>query len=240
MFSAFTFNTQVETWYSNVKKVGEIQNGKIYPIHCVLNWVLKRKIQKWFYLFLSGCVILNKTNTTLIFKHCWGYSTFLSNFLWKYTISKVLDTQSQASGTWFREYGVHGFRGTGVPGYGYIAFHYPNCHCSKWSKLLVVTSAQINSTGAQNICTALQSSVNCTNLSMDCLGWISSMIGFGRYVNTNWEEFNPRFSSSLPLFTMISETGLLSLPLRKYSGVMICSLLSALQTMFHSYTYIYQ
>jgi len=30
----FTFNAPLESWYFNVKKVGEI-----YPIHCVLNWV---------------------------------------------------------------------------------------------------------------------------------------------------------------------------------------------------------
>ena len=40
MFIVFTFTTQVETCYSNVKKVGETQSGgsgEIYPIHRVLN-----------------------------------------------------------------------------------------------------------------------------------------------------------------------------------------------------------
>ena len=40
MFIVFTFNTQVETWCSNINKVGEIQSGEsgeIYPILCVIN-----------------------------------------------------------------------------------------------------------------------------------------------------------------------------------------------------------
>jgi len=40
MFIVFTLNIQVQTWYSNVKKVDEIrsdESGEIYPIHYVLN-----------------------------------------------------------------------------------------------------------------------------------------------------------------------------------------------------------
>jgi len=37
MFIGFTLSAQVETLYSNVEKVGEIESGKIYSIYCVLN-----------------------------------------------------------------------------------------------------------------------------------------------------------------------------------------------------------
>ena len=32
---------------------------------------------------------------------------------------------SRVWGTWFQEYGVHGFGGTGVQGTGYIVSHHP-------------------------------------------------------------------------------------------------------------------
>jgi len=38
MFIVFTLYTQVDAWYFNIKKVGEIQNdesGGIYPIQCL-------------------------------------------------------------------------------------------------------------------------------------------------------------------------------------------------------------
>ena len=83
------------TWYSNVKKISEILNdksGENYLINCAWNWLLKGKTQ-WFHsLFLSGFVILKTQDFSLIFKHYWRYSTFLSNFWWKYIVFKVLST----------------------------------------------------------------------------------------------------------------------------------------------------
>ena len=97
-------NTQVETWHSNIKQVVEIQsseNGEIY-----LNWVLRRKTLKWFYLSPSGCVIL-KTQWLVTRKHSdfnlifFNNSIFLSYFWWTYVMSKVLGTWFRAWGTWY-------------------------------------------------------------------------------------------------------------------------------------------
>jgi len=63
MFIVFTFNTPVETRYSNVNKRVKIKSGEIYPIYYVLNWVLKRKtvVLQW-----------KDKDFPSIFKHCWG------------------------------------------------------------------------------------------------------------------------------------------------------------------------
>jgi len=58
MFIVFTFNTQVKTWYSNIKKVVKFKVvivGEIDPIHCVFNSVLKRKTLKGFFLSRMLC-----------------------------------------------------------------------------------------------------------------------------------------------------------------------------------------
>jgi len=59
--------TQAKTWYSNVKKVGEIQSGGSSSDTLCPKWVLKRKAQEWCYLSLSGCVILKSQGNHLNF-----------------------------------------------------------------------------------------------------------------------------------------------------------------------------
>jgi len=120
IFIVFTFNIQVKTWYSNVKKVSEMESDKsggIYPIHCVLNRVLKRETQNWFYsLSLSQVVLYWKHKDLAKFLRLFHF--FRSNFWWKYMVSKVLVSRLgymvlRVRSTWFRKYGVHGFGGTG-------------------------------------------------------------------------------------------------------------------------------
>ena len=95
-------------------------------------WVLRRKTEKSFYLSPSCCALLKGRASTLIFKHCWGYSAWKKpNFWWKYKVSKVLGYMgSRVRGTWVREHRVHGFRGTGLQGTGYIVSHYPLTYSS--------------------------------------------------------------------------------------------------------------
>jgi len=72
MLIVFTLNTRVETWYSNIKtlKVGEIQSGERDEIEY---WKGKHKSGS---ICLSHVVLYWKDKYfTLIFKHCWGYST---------------------------------------------------------------------------------------------------------------------------------------------------------------------
>jgi len=72
------------TWYSDViKKVREIlsnERGGNHPIHCALNWLLKRETQKWFYnnslslrLFYTktqGFSLIQLKNIGIIKFHC--------------------------------------------------------------------------------------------------------------------------------------------------------------------------
>jgi len=115
MFIVFTFNTH-ETWYSNVKSWWNSKQWKRWNLSdCVLNWLLKRKTQKWFHSSpLSGCFILKTQGVSVIFKHCWGYFTFLSDFWCKYIISYwVHSFQLRVHSIWFREYGVPDFESAG-------------------------------------------------------------------------------------------------------------------------------
>jgi len=63
MFIVFTFNAQIETWYSNIKQLVKFKAVKVVKsIRYTASYIeLKRKTQnKWFYLFLSCCVILKR------------------------------------------------------------------------------------------------------------------------------------------------------------------------------------
>jgi len=60
MFIGFllSIDTQVETWYSNVKKLMKVVEFIWYTVSSIEYWKeKKRKAQKWFYLSLLGYVI---------------------------------------------------------------------------------------------------------------------------------------------------------------------------------------
>ena len=50
-------------FYKIVREIQSGENGEIYPIHYVLNWVLKGKTQKWFFC-PSHLFYMNSLNKT--------------------------------------------------------------------------------------------------------------------------------------------------------------------------------
>ena len=111
MLIVFTFITEVETWYSNLRKMVKFKVVKCIR-YTVSMLCLKLSIEK------ENTILVLSVSRVVLY---WKVRDFTLN------IVGVIPLFCQISdgGTWYLKYWVHDFEGIGVQGAGYIVSHYP-------------------------------------------------------------------------------------------------------------------